>query len=177
MNDEAGLVENQPLPPCAPKVTLTAVQSGRVISAPTCRGHPVLLLFHNHRTLTAVEEVQWAVRSRYPLSTKPILANIVDLGGVPRLLRRTVRSALQAGYEQGAAAVPDGLDPDDYVIILPDWNGRVTADFALRDVGKNAAIILLDENWALRGCHQGSDLGDAALGMLDRFLDVGAQKL
>ena len=161
-------MNSQTVSSSTPDVKLTAVTTGRQISASTCRGHPVLLLFHNHHTLAAIEEVQRAVRNSYPICTEPILANIVDLGGVPRLLRRTVQKALQSGYEQGAAAVPDGLDPADYVIILPDWDGRVTAGFSFRDVGKTAAIALLDGEWVLRGRHQGPRLGQTAVDLIDQ---------
>ena len=65
----SGRPADQPAAPGMPDIALTAVRTGRTISAAACRGHMLLLLFHNHRTLAAVEEVQHAVRGRYPIST------------------------------------------------------------------------------------------------------------
>lgn len=151
----------------APAFELTAVASARVISPAALRGVPSLLLFHNHLTLSAVRAVQEAVRSEYQRADAPFLASVVDLASVPRLVRPMAQAAMKTGFSQASALLPSGAAPADYIVILPDWDGRVTRAFGVDDVGRHAALVYIDEHWTVRDRYQGADPGPAAQQILD----------
>ncbi|MFO7634159.1 MAG: hypothetical protein R6W76_16550, partial [Caldilinea sp.] len=55
----------------------------------------------------------------------------------------------------------------DYVIILLDWDGKVSKRYNARKVSDAPLIALIDGLGVVRGVHQGGDLAEAALEMLD----------
>lgn len=150
----------------APAFELTAVSSARVITPAALRGVPSLLLFHNHLTLSAVRAVQEAVRTEYQRADAPFLASVVDLGSVPRLARPMAQAAMTTGFSQARALLPPGAAPADYIVILPDWDGRVTRAFGVGDVGRHAALVFIDDQGVIRDVFQEADLGPAAVRIL-----------
>ncbi len=160
----------------APHFDLQAIVTGRRINPQTCASRAVLLIFHNQNTLDAVREVQEAVRTHYSDPNRLQVVNIVELSGVPRLLRSAVETLMRAGYKQGISHVPVGLDPADYVIILPDWQGEVTQAFRMTNVGKQAGLALIDGQWRLCARYQGSGLGARAIEMVSQLIVDGSEK-
>ena len=150
----------------APGFALTAVASNQEISVDSCRGRMALLLFHDHHTADAVQPVQEAARTRYPLAAELLVASVVDLRRVPVFMRAVVEVALNSVYSQAAQQVPEPLDPQEYVVILPDWKGKVTDRFGLRDVNKAPALVLIDAQGRIAGRYQGQDVGAAVARLL-----------
>jgi hypothetical protein len=153
-----------------PDFKLNAVSSDRIVTPAALRGMPALLLFHNHVTAGAAQEVQGAVRDRYQAADRPFLASVVDLSAVPRFMRPLASAAMSSGYKQAEKMLPAELSPVDYVVILPDWSGSVTRSFGVDNVGEAPALIYVDDAGMVRDRYQGSALGENALRML---LDQG----
>ncbi len=149
-----------------PDFSFNAVSSGRLVTPETLRGMPALLLFHNHVTASAAQEVQEAVRYEYQAPDQPFLASVVDLSGVPRLMRPLASAAMSNGYGQAEKMLPPTLSPVDYVVILPDWNGSVTRSFGIDDVGDAPALVYVDAAGVVRDRYQGAAPGKAALRIL-----------
>jgi hypothetical protein len=150
-----------------PDFEFKAIRSNRVVTPAALRGMPALLLFHNHLTLDAVRAVQEAVRRNHHRADQPFLASVVDLSSVPGLMRPMATSAMGIGYSQATALLPAGLDPADYVVILPDWNGRVTKAFDIANVSRQPALIFVDNAGRIRDRYQGDAPGEAAVRILE----------
>ncbi|MBX7233956.1 MAG: hypothetical protein K1X65_06190 [Caldilineales bacterium] len=150
----------------APSFRLTAAVSGRVIGPGLVGERPLVLLFHNQHTLAAVRELQEAVRQRYPSAQEVLVASVADTSKAPRLLRGVVEAALKHAYAEASKFVPAGLDPADYVIILPDWSGAVTKAYGVGNVDREGEVVVIDGMGRLVGKHRGQQPGQAALAFL-----------
>ena len=52
------------------------------------------------------------------------------------------------------------------MIILPDWNGRVSCAYGARNTGRAAAIVVVDEDSNIALSYQGEHPVEAVLGTL-----------
>ena len=75
---------------------------------------------------------------------------------------------MRKAYSDAASSLADGLSAEDYVVILPDWNGSITKAVGLDAVDKTAGVAVIDRSGEIVGVHQGKDLAAAALNMLAR---------
>lgn len=154
----------------APAFSLTAVKSGRQVSQKDCNGYVLGLIFHGRDTADAVIEIQRTVRPKHP-DLSVTLASVIDLSSVPRLLHRMVRPFLEQVYEQASQEMPKGLDPADYIFLLPDWNGKVTKAFGVKNTDKTAAIVVIDGQGTIVGSYQGPHPGPATLQLVEQALE------
>jgi hypothetical protein len=150
-----------------PPVTLTAVGSGRKLSLDRL-DMPAVLFFLWLDTINIAEEINRAVRRRYPQPSQLLVANLADLRGVPGLFHALVLREMEKGYRDIAARLSAGLDPADYVLIVPDWKGQATRAVGLPGPLHRPALAVLDRGGVLLGVHQGDDLAEAALRILEQ---------
>ena len=153
------LIPGQP----APRFQLQAVVSQRLIDPAQTPAQALVLTFHDQHALDAIRELQTAVRTAYPTAAEVLMASVADVSRVPRPLRRLVKPFMERAYAEAATYVPAGLDPADYVIILPDWSGETTKRYG---VGKEPYLVVIDRDGRVVGDYRGRDLGRAALALL-----------
>jgi hypothetical protein len=55
-----------------------------------------------------------------------LVASVIDLSIVPPVYWISVSLILNQAYDRATDELPPDADPSEYVIILPDWNGRVS---------------------------------------------------
>ena len=127
----------------------------------------MVLFFLWRDTLHLAEPVNLGVRRRYPLASQLLVANLADLRGVPRLLHGLVSHEMEKGYRDIAARLPARLDPADYVLIIPDWKGKAVKAVGLPSPLRHPALAVIDRGGMLFGVHQGNDLSEAALRILE----------
>jgi hypothetical protein len=132
-----------------------------------CRGTPLLLVFHDQNSVAAVQAMQEAVRMRYPEAARWLVPSVVNMSAVPVFLRTVAEQVMKGVYAKAADAMPPGLDVADYVIILLDWDGKVSKQFGARKISAAPLLVLIDGEGIVRSIHQGGDLSVAALTMLD----------
>jgi hypothetical protein len=154
-------LENKRLPP----ITLTAAGSRRRLPLDRLEV-PAVLFFLWRDTLHLAEEINLGVRRHYPLPSQLLVANLADLRGIPGLLHGAIRREMEKGYRDIAARLPAGMDPADYVLIVPDWKGQAPRAFGLPSPLRHPALAVLDRGGLLLGVHQGKDLAQAALRIL-----------
>ena len=148
-----------------PAGTLEAAGSGRKIDLHALPA-PTLFVCHNENTTSAVAVVSEHVRAQVPDPAELLIVSCVDLHHVPKMFRAVANKAMAKAYATTADLLPDGLDPLDHVIILPDWNGSVRRAFGFDDVGEEAGVGLVDGDGTIMGSYRGIDGLDAALAML-----------
>ncbi|MFZ5858633.1 MAG: phytoene desaturase family protein [Chloroflexota bacterium] len=146
-------VTNDRLPP------MKAIGSNREVNLSKL-GKPAILLFHTQETAAQAAAVNAALRStsEYQSYDALFIANIVDLQSVPKLFRGFAEKAMKENYALAAASIANGLKPEDYVFILPDWDGSVTKSFGLKDTNKSAGAAALNREGVVIGVRQGKAL-------------------
>ena len=155
----------------APYFRALAAGSGREVSLRTCAGRRLVLIFHAQNTAWAAEQVNCAVRERYPSSKEVVVASVVDLSLVPPLYWLTASVMVGQAYEKAAREVvregSPGVDPAEYILILQDWGGLISRRFGVRGVGREAAVVVIDERAEIAGFYQGREPVAAVLRMLE----------
>ncbi len=151
-----------------PAVTIKAAGSGREVALGVL-GKPTVLLFHTQETADQAGAVNRALRevNAYQDAAALMIANVVDLHAVPKLFRNFAERAMRGSYEETAAGLPTGIDPAEYVLILPDWDGGVTKAVGLKDVNEKAGVAVIDKDGNLTGTYQGEDAVERVLEMLN----------
>jgi hypothetical protein len=151
----------------APSFFLTAIGAARVIGGPPGPSMPLLLIFHGHTGSETAVEINKAVREHYPSVEKLLTASVVDLHHIPRYMRAAVELTLSAAYRQSAKQVPENLDPTEYVILVPDWDGNVTSAFGMEQRINDIGLALITTPWTTFDTYTGSDPLVAAVKMVD----------
>ncbi len=68
--------------------------------------------------------------------------------------------------------LPDDLEAGEYVLILPDWDGRAVKAVGLQGVDEQAGVVLLDRNGRVIDIYQGDEAAEAALQMVSSHLQL-----
>jgi hypothetical protein len=151
-----------------PSITLTAVVSGRKIALNRL-DVPVLLVFLWDNSQDLAPVVTKAVRAKYPEAEQAAVVFIADLPGIPGIFHGIAEREMRKQYKYAAALVPSGKNPADYVMIMPDWKGEVSRALGIRGIGDDPWVALLDSEAVLVGKHQGRDLAEAALDLMEQL--------
>ncbi len=152
----------------APDVSLEAVESGRVINPSQPDARFLVLVFQSQKTARAMSQIQDAVREQFPRAEEVRIASVVDLRGVPRMFRGMAQSALKKAYAHASEHLPDGWNPADYIVILPDWTGTFFTAFGVENAEEHAATVVVGEDGMVLGARQGPDLAPFVLNLLRR---------
>jgi hypothetical protein len=148
-----------------PDLNITAAGSGREINL-TALGAPVVIVCHGQNTAKAAMEVNTTVRAVHPDAKALVIASVIDLRQFPSMFHGMVKPELEKAYNQAAARLPEGSDPADMVILLPDWDGKIHDALDIQNSTSTAAIVVADAEGNVVGTRQGEDLGTAAIEML-----------
>lgn len=84
-----------------------------------------------------------------------VVASVIDLSTVPPVLWMTVALVLNGAYETARAELPPDADPAEFVVILPDWNGRVNRLYGARRTHRAAAMVVVDRDGLVAGSYRG----------------------
>ena len=150
----------------APHFSLLAAGSARRVSLRAEAGRRVVLVFHLQGTAPTAREINRAVRARHPDPEEVLVASVIDLSIIPPFYWMSVSLILNQAYDRAAEELPPDADPAEYVIILPDWNGRVSRAYGARNTGRAAAIVVVDEDSNVAVSYQGERPVEAVIGAL-----------
>ncbi|OAI39648.1 hypothetical protein AYO38_07285 [bacterium SCGC AG-212-C10] len=99
---------------------------------------------------------------------------VVDLRAVPRLLRKPAEGILNGRYKDLAADLPAGRVPEEWIFILPDWNGTLLGAFGFTDVSSRAGFAVVDATGELHGTFQGESREAEAMACLAGLVATAA---
>lgn len=109
--------------------TLEAVGSGRILNV-SALDRPAVLICFAEATQHGADPVEAAVRARYT-AAQVLVGHVVDLHSVPSLFRGMARGILNQEHAKAVTELPPGEVAEDYVVILPDWDGAFTTALGL----------------------------------------------
>jgi hypothetical protein len=144
--------------------TLVAIGSGRVVDV-SALDRPAVLICFAEATQHGADAVEAAVRARYS-AAEVLIGHVIDLHTVPSLFRGVARGILNQEHAKAVAELPPGETAEDYVVILPDWDGAFVSALSLTDVSQRLGVALFDADGSLLGAAQGEDVSDEALRLL-----------
>ena len=155
----------------APPFKLKAVATGRIFQPADHAGRPVLLIFVDHNTGRASQDVVVALRRKYPEYHLLPIALIVDARIVPRLARGIAEGMMEKGFREAAAEIPKGYDPADHLILLPDWTGETVRAYGVGNVSREIALVLIGPDGRVAATYHGPDPARAALELVRPLLE------
>jgi hypothetical protein len=150
----------------APHFSLLAAGSAQRVILRAEAGRRVVLVFHLQGTAPTAREINRAVRARHPEPEDVLVASVIDLSIVPPVYWSSVSLILNQAYDRATGELLPEVDPSEYAIILPDWNGRVSRAYGATNTGRAAAIVVVDEDSNVALSYQGERPGEAVLGAL-----------
>lgn len=145
-----------------PDASMTAVVSGREISLRET-GLPLVLVFHAQDTARDALGVNKAVRGVHPDAAEVLVASVIDLRPFPSMFRGMVETELEKAYHNAADRLPEGIDPADHVILLPDWDGTVFDSLGIKNANAQAVVVVADRQGRILCQARENDLGAQAL--------------
>jgi hypothetical protein len=144
---------------------LTAVGTGRTIDV-TGLDRPAVFLCFAQATQHDAEPIEAAVRERFTAS-EVLIGHVVDLHTVPRMFKGMAEHILKSEYDKAVSELPEGERAEDYVIILPDWDGTFVGSLGLaEEVSKRLAVAVFGRDGSLLGTEQGDDAAASCLALL-----------
>jgi hypothetical protein len=152
----------------APHVSLLAAGSGRRVDLGDVAGRKVVLIFHLQGTVPTAREINCAVRAQHPDPEEVLVASVIDLSTVLPFYWMSVSLILNQAYDRAAEELPPDADPAEYVVILPDWGGRVSRDYGVGNTGRAAAIVIVDEDSNVAASYQGERPVEVVLAVIGR---------
>lgn len=156
----------------APNFTLKHIV-GHTVALSDFRGKPVVVVFGGRDSTDQARQISRTLRGRYDAEALPIIS-ILDLSGIPKMMHALAKGRIQSGYQevvrdatamiqQQGKQVP--TDPSRIIIMLPDWDGAVTASYGLKDVDKQAVAVAIDGGGNIRGYGSGLQGGEQILAL------------
>lgn len=149
-----------------PALTLRAAGSGREVALQRC-DVPLVLILPTQDTADAVEGIRTAIRVRYPDPSRVLVCSVVNVSGVPRLMRKVAEGALNNRYREASGRLAEGLDPRDFIVILQDWKGDVAGWLGAKEA-KRLTVAVLAPNGRFVGAAQADDPAAAAIQFLEQ---------
>ncbi|MDP9238605.1 MAG: hypothetical protein M3P30_14625 [Chloroflexota bacterium] len=164
-------MNNALTPQRAPSVTVEAIGHGRKIVIDAI-GAPAVLIFAGRETSDAAPPIVDSIRAKYPMASQVVIANVADVRGIPRFVRKVAQTMMKSSYNKALDRLEPGKTPGEYVLILPDWDGTVMTPLGIDDVSKSVAIAVIDAKGNVVGTYQGIDAAARALSLLDQARDA-----
>jgi hypothetical protein len=156
----------------APDFTLDHIK-GHPVTFSSYRGRPTVLVFAGKDSGGQAREIVITLRGRFAPDQLPVLS-VLDMHGIPRLVQGIAKGQIQKGYNDAVReALADAqakgwvtpADPSQLVIMLMDWDGKVTSSYGLSGVDKQAVAVLIDEQGNVRGYGTGAQGGQQVLSL------------
>jgi hypothetical protein len=107
--------------------------------------------------------VEDAVRQRFPDAKDVLVVDVIDLRTVPGMFRKIAEGMLASEHKKAVAALPDGLDPNDHVIMLADWQGDVAHAFNLPEPSKGVCGVVLSADGDVMGTWLGTNTANVMM--------------
>jgi hypothetical protein len=151
----------------APAVTLKANGHGRQLTFNKL-GVPAVLVCVARETSDQPGPVIGAIRDVYETADQVLIVSIADGRAFPRIIRKVAEQIMKSSYNDAVKNLLPGRKPEDYVLIVPDWDGDLLKPLGVDDVSKTIAIAVIDAAGNLVGVYQGDDPATHAIEMLER---------
>jgi hypothetical protein len=157
---------DQPLKP-APAVTLKAVGHGRQLTF-NALGTAAVVMFVARETSEQPQPVVTAIRDKWRKASDVMIVNVADGRAFPKLIHKVAEQIMKSSYNDAVKDLEPGMKPEDYVLIVPDWDGKLLKPLGFDDVTKNIGVAVIDAKGNVVGTYQGDDATTQVMSMLEK---------
>ena len=84
----------------------------------------------------------------------------------------TRRARMKSAYNNAVASLPSILPVEDYVIILPDWSGKVARSLDIYPYSRVPSVVVMGGDNQVLGKYTGTRIDEGALLLLGELYDV-----
>jgi hypothetical protein len=131
---------------------------------------PAVFLCFAQATQAEAGPIEAAIREHYT-AAQVLIAHVVDLHAVPGMLRGMAERIMTSEYEKAVQALPPGEAPEDYVVILPDWDGAfVMALGFTEDVSRRLGVAVFGPDETDPATAQGKGAMEASLELVSKAM-------
>jgi hypothetical protein len=146
----------------SPNIKYKAIGHGREINLAQL-GKPAVLIFVARETSAQAKPISREIRGHFPSAADLVICNVADVRGIPKLVRKPVELLMKSSYKDAVEDLEPGRAPEDYVLILPDWDGEAFAALDIEDVKEHVAVVVVDAAGEKQGVFRDADGAVAAL--------------
>jgi hypothetical protein len=151
--------------PHVPDVTYKAIGHGREVNLASL-GVPAVLIFVARETSSQARPIAQAIREHFPTIDQLVICNVADVRGIPKLVRKPVEMLMKSSYKDAVDNLEPGRAPEDYVLILPDWDSDAFTALEVDDVKQHVSVIVVDSTGEKRGAFTDAESAVTALKQL-----------
>jgi phytoene dehydrogenase-like protein len=155
-----------------PAVTLTTIGSERRVAL-SSRSAPVVLLCSSPRSVALSLQLNQLIRKRYSSAAQLGVVQVIDMHMLPPAMHAAATKALQQAYLTAQTRIAQ-QPIEDYLILLPDWNGDVVQSLGIAHGAETVAAVLFDAQGNLVGSAQGEQVAAQMLALLADLLEPSA---
>lgn len=148
-------------------MSLEAAGSGRTIDAAAWQNRRAVLVLHGPRTTDAPKDIGKAVRAAHPDAAHVFVANVINLQSMGGMWKKVANAQVNQTYQKmGAKLEAKGMEPADYVVLLPDWENAIGPQLGVEDSNQAPAAAVIGADGGLLGVATGDDLPGQVLALL-----------
>lgn len=155
----------------APDIRQEAFNTRLVPDRAWVAGRPVAILFHSRENQDEARAVIQTIRNKWRSAETLVTLNLVDLSMFPRVMRKLVNHDLGKVFEAEAANLPGDLDPESHIVIVPDFDGKMTKAWGVSDAATVVNGVVVDSEWKVCARAHGSDVESVVMRALSEALD------
>jgi hypothetical protein len=151
----------------APAVTLKAIGHGRQLTF-NALGKPAVVICVARETSEQPQPVVDVIREKYPTPDQVMIVSVADGRAFPRLIHKVAEQIMKSSYNDAVKGLEPGMNPEEYVLIAPDWDGALLTPLGFDDVTKAIGVAVIDAGGNVVGAYQGDDPQAHVLALLER---------
>jgi len=153
----------------APAVTLKAIGHGRELTF-NALGTPAVVMCVARETADQPQAVVDVVREKWRDASKVMIVNVADGRAFPKLIRKVAEQIMKSSYNDAVNSLEPGMKAEDYVLIVPDWDGKLLKPLGFEDVSKQMAVAVIDGKGQIVGTYQGDDAPAQTMSLVETAL-------
>jgi hypothetical protein len=124
---------------------------------------PTVVICLAQETEKDAATVEDAVRQRFPKAREVLVVDVIDLRSVPGMFRKIAEGMLASEHKKAVEALADGLDAQDHVVMLPDWQGDVAKSLNLPEPSKTVCGAVLSADGDVIGTWEGTNAANVLM--------------
>jgi hypothetical protein len=164
-------MEGQPTGETAPDISAPAFSTRLVPDRAWIAGRPLAVLFHGRENQDEARGVIQTIRNKWRDAETLVTVNLVDLSMFPRVMRKLVNYDLGKVFDAEAASLPGDLDQDSHIVIVPDFDGKMTKAWGVSDAATVVSGVVVDSAWKVCARAHGAGVESVVMRALAQALD------
>jgi hypothetical protein len=162
---------DRPTGETAPDIKEPAFSTRLVPDRTWIAGRPVAVLFHGRENQDEARGIIQVIRNKWRNAETLVTVNLVDVSMFPRLMRKLVNFDLGKVFDAEETNLPDDLDPESHIVIVPDFDGKMTKAWGVSEAATVVSGIVVDSDGQICARASGPEVESVVMRALADALD------